>query len=433
MRKARAVAKLRRKAGATVFAVGLLAGGILAVGAAAPASAAPLPCTSDMYFVATRTATLVDRAPDGTLTTLASGIPYSSIALNPIDGNLYGLTNGVGIVPHLYRVAADGTPTDLGLIGGLPTGSYSSATFDGAGNLWTGDVGGLYKIDVTTVTGTLALPGARFSGDMVLIDGFFYGFGNTSLNRVDAATGATTTLPGIKTADLPPNPFGGSNVGPGSAATWTFDGHLYASFGNRVFDIVGFSGANPYAVLVTTLPGVAAVGDGASCSAAANPFLHAGDDSFIADPVSPASGGTAGNVYTNDTLNAAPFAATAVAATVASDGGLIGAAIGADGSLTVPPNTPPGTYTVSYQICSAGHATLCDTATAAVLIGTAGAAGPPASPTPVAGGAELAASGSDGIGTSGLAAALLAAGGIVIAAVSVVRRRKAPPVRADGD
>ena len=48
--------------------------------------------------------------------------------------------------------------------------------------------------------------------------------------------------------------------------------------------------------------------------------------------------------------------------------GLTGVTINADGTLTVPANTPAGTYDVEYQICEVANPTNCDTAIATVVV-----------------------------------------------------------------
>ena len=70
-------------------------------------------------------------------------------------------------------------------------------------------------------------------------------------------------------------------------------------------------------------------------------------------PVNGFTGGTTATVFTNDTLNGAGFANGAVIATIANAGGLTNVSINANGTITVPANTPAGTYTVQYQICEA--------------------------------------------------------------------------------
>jgi uncharacterized repeat protein (TIGR01451 family) len=91
--------------------------------------------------------------------------------------------------------------------------------------------------------------------------------------------------------------------------------------------------------------------------------LVADDDAL--GPVNGSLGGVAGNVLSNDRLNGAPFAASAVVLTPANSGPL---SIGADGSVTVAAGTAAGTYTASYQICETAQPAICDGASVAVTV-----------------------------------------------------------------
>ena len=83
------------------------------------------------------------------------------------------------------------------------------------------------------------------------------------------------------------------------------------------------------------------------------------------------TGGDAGDVTTNDTLNGVAVTDSEIAITVTNDGGLTGVAIAADGTLSVPAGTPAGSYSVTYQICENLNPTNCDTATATVTVDAA--------------------------------------------------------------
>nr|WP_315197505.1 gliding motility-associated C-terminal domain-containing protein [uncultured Flavobacterium sp.] len=78
------------------------------------------------------------------------------------------------------------------------------------------------------------------------------------------------------------------------------------------------------------------------------------------------TGGNTGiNVYANDTLNLNPVNVSDVVLTSIPNGPLT---VHADGSVTVAPNTPGGTYTVDYTICEKLNPTNCDTATVTVFV-----------------------------------------------------------------
>ncbi len=95
--------------------------------------------------------------------------------------------------------------------------------------------------------------------------------------------------------------------------------------------------------------------------------LVALNDDFSVSPIL-SSGGSTATVFTNDTLNGAGFANTAVLASITNDGGLAGVSINADGTLTVPASSTPGSYSVTYQICEAANPTNCRSAVATVVV-----------------------------------------------------------------
>ncbi|MGO4912653.1 DUF7507 domain-containing protein, partial [Leeuwenhoekiella sp. W20_SRS_FM14] len=97
--------------------------------------------------------------------------------------------------------------------------------------------------------------------------------------------------------------------------------------------------------------------------------LVATNDDFSATPVNGADGGVAGNVLGNDTLDNAAVDFADVAVTLSDNGGLSGVALNDNGDLIVPPNTPAGTYTITYSICENLNPNNCQTATATVVVG----------------------------------------------------------------
>jgi hypothetical protein len=147
------------------------------------------------------------------------------------------------------------------------------------------------------------------------------------------------------------------------------DGHLYVNTATGIADVLNFTTTTPTLQPVVTPALAGAVGDGAACLTAANPFLNAQADDFSGTPLFAGVGGSAGNVYSNDTLNGAAFTPSSVTPAVLADGGL-GAAISTDGTLSVPTTAAAGTYAVTYRICqtAAGRTGVCDTATATVAI-----------------------------------------------------------------
>ena len=95
--------------------------------------------------------------------------------------------------------------------------------------------------------------------------------------------------------------------------------------------------------------------------------IDAVDDDFSGTPV-PLAGGNTPSVLGNDTLNGGSTTPAAVLASLVNDGGIPGLTLHVDGSLTVPPNTPAGSYTATYQLCSAAVPAVCDTATVLIRV-----------------------------------------------------------------
>jgi hypothetical protein len=105
---------------------------------------------------------------------------------------------------------------------------------------------------------------------------------------------------------------------------------------------------------------------------------HANGSTNIIDAVNdgpvtlPYNGGGNVTLLTNDTLGggAVTIGGNISAPTITNNGGLTGATINGSGQLVVPTHTTPGTYTVTYQICSLNPTSACDTATVSVNIQT---------------------------------------------------------------
>ena len=76
-------------------------------------------------------------------------------------------------------------------------------------------------------------------------------------------------------------------------------------------------------------------------------------------------GNTGINVYANDTLNGNPVNPSDVVLTSLPNGPLT---VNTDGTVTLAPNTPGGTYTVDYTICEKLNPSNCDTVTVTVFV-----------------------------------------------------------------
>ena len=90
--------------------------------------------------------------------------------------------------------------------------------------------------------------------------------------------------------------------------------------------------------------------------------LIANDDDYSATDVNGITGGTAGNVLTNDKVDNITATSTTAIPTLLTNGGLTGVTIDATGNVIVPANSATGTYTLTYKICENGNTNNCDNA-----------------------------------------------------------------------
>ena len=104
--------------------------------------------------------------------------------------------------------------------------------------------------------------------------------------------------------------------------------------------------------------------------------VAAAADDYSASQINAATGGSLPTVIGNDTVNGAP--ATPANAIVAPQGSWpAGITMGSDGSVTIAPNTPVGTYTQTYQICAIALPAVCSTANVVLVINAAPVVTPP--------------------------------------------------------
>ena len=103
----------------------------------------------------------------------------------------------------------------------------------------------------------------------------------------------------------------------------------------------------------------------------ATPTITANNDNFSATGIYEGSGGTTPTVFTNDDANGTTPATDALIdnnINITNDGGLSGITINTDGTINVPSTATAGSYTVTYQICLTSNNTVCDTATAVIVV-----------------------------------------------------------------
>ena len=101
--------------------------------------------------------------------------------------------------------------------------------------------------------------------------------------------------------------------------------------------------------------------------------IDAINDDYTATPINGLNGANTVSVFLNDTLNGVLLIATDITLTpgVSPTTILGGFTMNPDGTITVAPNTPAGTYVYPYTICEVLNPTNCDTAEAIIVV-TAG-------------------------------------------------------------
>ncbi len=135
--------------------------------------------------------------------------------------------------------------------------------------------------------------------------------------------------------------------------------------------------ASAWSCTAGTLTGnslVLANGQNATCSLTNTFFpavIDAVNDDFSSSVIGGEAGGITPSVFGNDTLGGSTVTPTTVTTSISNNGGLTGAVINSNGTITVPSGTTSGTYSVQYQICSVVRPTLCDIATATVVVSIA--------------------------------------------------------------
>ncbi|MBR9915833.1 MAG: hypothetical protein GYB32_13605, partial [Algicola sp.] len=116
--------------------------------------------------------------------------------------------------------------------------------------------------------------------------------------------------------------------------------------------------------------------DTADVTIEVDPSISAEDDDFTATIFNPQVGGATTSVFA-DNGNGTDLA-NGVAATdanisnninISNDGGLSGVTINTNGTINIPANSLPGTYTIEYQICLEIDPLVCDTAQVSIVIG----------------------------------------------------------------
>lgn len=373
-----------RRFAAAAAVIATAAAGLVLLAAPAPqAAAAPFECTSDLFWVQDNTLWVGDALDEPFGRQVGPANPtgsYNAIGFNEQDGLLWGIGLGGQIGKQLVSIDDTGTVTAHGVPAGLPlTGvdaglpatagvAYHAGDVDDSGNLWVAAQGAhrLYRIDIATNTVTKVVNPvnagpASYAQDFIARDGKIIRIHGTNRVRIiDAETGTFTQSGAM--ASGPQN----------SVAMWMdADERLFVAANTTgiISEIVGWNTATPTTVQVATTTVRTLNGDGASCASARAPFgIVATDDDYSGTPIRASEGGTVGNIWSNDRVNLAVPPAGSITTRITDDGELPGVAIGENGSVTVPAGADPGTYRVSYEICTTTTPAQCDTAVITVVL-----------------------------------------------------------------
>jgi uncharacterized repeat protein (TIGR01451 family) len=304
----------------------------------------------------------VSVSPVADMQAVLAGFPANATAGVPVSGTLTCTNNGPS-------PAAD--PTCVA--GGLPAGATVSCTPTPAPNSLA--VGASITCAVTytpAATGAVTVNGEAGSSTFDP---------NRANNVVSATTGVidavndTATLPNGRAAQVAVpnvlvndtvngNPATLANVTLRQTATSNPNVTLDAATGavNLAANTPAGTYTVTYEICTRTSPVVCDTAT-ATVTVGQAPIDAVNDPQAVVGP----TGGTI-PILANDTLAGAPAVADQLNITITSPGGLTGLTVNPQGNIVVPPNTAPGSYTVTYQICERLNPANCDTATVPVVV-----------------------------------------------------------------
>ena len=299
-------------------------------------------CSSTSVTVTVGAPPIVANPDRGNIPNGANGGTVSNVLSNDrLNGNVPS-TNSVtltwGTVPSGWTGNSDGTIT---VPAGTRSGTYT-VTYTICDKLNTSNCSS------TSVTVTVGVPPIVANPDTGNIPNGANGGTVSSVIPDDSYNGQTPPPAGTVTAtfnNIPSgwtgNPDGTITVPAGTrSGTYTMTYHICDALGNC---------SNEATVTVTV---------------GAPPIVATDDNRTIPDGT---TGGTVTNVLTNDTLNGIPVGNT-TSVTLTWTNTPAGWTGNPDGTVTVPPNTPAGVYTITYTICEKANPTNCDSAVVTVTV-----------------------------------------------------------------
>ena len=302
-----------------------------------------------------------------TATVTVTVIPAVIDAVNDTASNINGYTGATNVVNVLTNDTLNGVaviPAEVTLTQGSGDTDELTINTDGSVDVTPGTPAGTYTLDYTicevlnpancndaTVSVTVVpAPIDAVNDTASNINGYTGATNvvnvltNDTLNGVAVIPGEVTLTQGSgDTDELTINTDGSVDVTPGTpAGTYTLD--------YTICEVLNPANCESATVTVTVIPAVIdAVNDTAS-----NVNGPTGETDVV-------------NVLINDTLNGIPVTPSEVTiTTVTGNPQLILDPV--DGSVNVIPNTPGGTYELTYQICEVLNPTNCITATVTVFV-----------------------------------------------------------------
>ncbi|MEG0761754.1 MAG: Ig-like domain-containing protein, partial [Chryseobacterium sp.] len=259
-----------------------------------------------------------------------SSVNYNAIAINPLDGRLYGMQ--VSNSNNVVVINTDGSSINLGPVTNLPTGvTYNAGEIDNLGNYYVkvnNENPQLYKINLNTLTATLiTLNTSIYVPDIAfnITTGLLYGVNVTTgqLVSINPATSVVTPI----------------GITPGSALF----GAMFASSTGEIYGAENGGGFYQFnlttgqRVLISDAP-ASSGNDGAHCVTA--PIVFSADLAITkTDGKINYSSGTT-NTYTVVVSNNGPF-------------GVLGATV----SDPVPAGIPAGNVSYSVPVVTGGATT----------------------------------------------------------------------------
>lgn len=297
----------------------------------------------------------IDPAPIDAIDDAATVSGLTGATIPSVLGN--DTLNGSPVVPSQVNLAPGTAPT--------PAAGSITMNPDGTITVAAGTTAGVYTYPYTIcevlnpancdpAIATITVDAAPIDAidDAAPVSGLTGGttpsvLGNDTLDGAPFAPSAVNLTPGVAptpaAGSISMNPDGTITVAPGTTAgTYTYP--------YTICEVLNPANCDTAEAVITVTPGNLVANDNAGSL-----------------PNGLAGGTVAGlNVLTNDTLNGSPINPAAIALVPVTTGPVT---VNADGSVTVAPNTPAGSYPVTYQICEVINPSNCDTAIVTITVG----------------------------------------------------------------